>query len=450
MFKVKVKTLRYYSPLNIFDKVKHLPGSILMHSGEKYLPIHRYSYIFCFPEKIFTGKELESSISELKAIPSNLLLEDNNKYGFEFAFGIAGYFSYELVNAWENITLKKSKLEEFPFCEFGYYYSHVVFDNLEKKTYICASNYNGHLLPCDAALDNRIKQLVDLVEKQKDLINHKTNHPRIKFKASETRINYQKKITQVIKYIKQGDIFQANISQQFKASTKDSISSQQLWSYFLNLTKNNSAPMSGFYNLPEVNLVSCSPERFIKVSNKIIATEPIKGTARRSKIAILDWLNKLRLRHSSKNLAENTMIVDLMRNDLSKVCIANSIKVHELCKLNSFAAVHHLISKISGKIIPGTTSYDILAACFPAGSITGAPKIRAMEIIDELEDEARGPYCGAAGYIDFRGNLDLAVLIRTICATKNKTVCNVGGGIVSDSNASAEYQETLDKASKLI
>jgi para-aminobenzoate synthetase component 1 len=180
-----------------------------------------------------------------------------------------------------------------------------------------------------------------------------------------------------------------------------------------------------------------------------VETRPIKGTQPRSGNPILDLQYKEKLEASQKDHAENTMIVDLLRNDLSKVCLAASVEVTDLCKLESFASVHHLVSTVRGKLKSGKTALDLLRACFPGGSITGAPKIRAMEIIEELEPTRRGPYCGAMAYIGFDGTMDSSILIRTLVYDRNKVSLQVGGGIVADSNADQEYQETFDKAAAM-
>ncbi len=203
-------------------------------------------------------------------------------------------------------------------------------------------------------------------------------------------------------------------------------------------------------NIGKVKISSSSPERFVTTKDKRVQTCPIKGTRPRAESLREDRANKNDLLSSEKDIAENTMIVDLMRNDLSRVCEAQSIDVTGLCKLESFASVHHLVSTIQAKLRHDKGAIDLLRACFPGGSITGAPKIRAMEIIEEIEPKRRGAYCGSMGYIGFDDTMDTSILIRTMTYEDNHVSLQAGGGIVADSDPKAEYQETLDKAEMLL
>ncbi len=203
-------------------------------------------------------------------------------------------------------------------------------------------------------------------------------------------------------------------------------------------------------NLGSIKISSASPERFVTAKDKNVQTCPIKGTRPRAEKLTQDRAYKADLERSEKDHAENTMIVDLLRNDLSRVCDPNSISVSDLCKIESFASVHHLVSTIKGNLPHNKTSIDLLHACFPGGSITGAPKIRAMEIIEELEPTRRGAYCGSMGYISFDDTMDTNILIRTLIYENGSVSLQAGGGIVAESNPEAEYQETLDKAAAIL
>lgn len=246
-------------------------------------------------------------------------------------------------------------------------------------------------------------------------------------------------------YILAGDIFQANISQRF--SLPKNISSFDLYSQ---LRKVNPAPFSAYLNFNEIVIASASPERFLKLENNHVETRPIKGTRRRGKNPQEDKELAKELLQSKKDHAENTMIVDLMRNDLSRVCENHSIQVPQHCGLESYATVHHLVSVVQGKLKPDTTAIDLLKATFPGGSVTGAPKIRAMEIIAEIEPTQRGPYCGAIGYIGFNGNMDTSITIRTYCIRDDIITFQTGGAVVLDSEPEKEYEETFTKANALI
>jgi para-aminobenzoate synthetase component 1 len=217
------------------------------------------------------------------------------------------------------------------------------------------------------------------------------------------------------------------------------------WDLYQTLRVKNPAPFSAYIPLPKGAILSCSPERFITVNQRQVNTMPIKGTAKREQDPILDKLAADNLLLSEKNHAENIMIVDLMRNDLGKDCITGSVQVTKLCELQSFTNVHHLVSTVRGELRADKQALDILRDCFPGGSITGAPKIRAMEIIDNCEPHRRHIYCGSIGYIDLNGNMDTNIAIRTAVVADNHLYFWGGGGIVKDSTASQEYQETLDK-----
>jgi para-aminobenzoate synthetase component 1 len=212
----------------------------------------------------------------------------------------------------------------------------------------------------------------------------------------------------------------------------------------------NAAPFSAYLNLPQAQILSSSPERFLKLQNGKVETKPIKGTRPKKAYPASDWHQIDELRNSRKDRAENLMIVDLLRNDLGKTCQLGSVKVPNLFSIESYATVHHLVSTITGLLSPGCHALDLLKSCFPGGSITGAPKIRAMEIIEELEPNRRGVYCGSIGYIGFDGNMDTNIAIRTLVHSGGSIRFWAGGGIVNDSVLEEEYQECFDKAHALL
>jgi para-aminobenzoate synthetase component 1 len=257
--------------------------------------------------------------------------------------------------------------------------------------------------------------------------------------------DYRRTIRRVVDYIYAGDAFQVNLAQRLLVRAED-----DSVSLYLRLRKRNPAPFAGYFDLGPFQVVSASPERFLQVRDGHVETRPIKGTCRRTMQPEADLLAGEELLHSEKDRAENVMIVDLLRNDLSRVCTADSVQVTQLCALEIYQYVQHLVSAVTGRLIRGTTPLDLLRAAFPGGSITGAPKIRAMEIIAELEPTARGPYCGSLGYVGFDGSMDLSILIRTITAGRGWWQFPVGGGIVAQSSPQAEYEETWDKATGLI
>ncbi len=267
-----------------------------------------------------------------------------------------------------------------------------------------------------------------------------------------SRAQVQNGVAQVRALIAAGDIFQANISQGFVI---DLDGGEDAWTYFRRLCAQSPAPFGGFFRRKDAQaLVSNSPERFFKIdADGLVQTSPIKGTRPRHDDPVRDKVLAQDLVRSAKDRAENLMIVDLMRNDLSRVCMPGSVRVEALCALHSYANVHHLVSTVTGRLAPGQGAMDVLAACFPAGSITGAPKVRAMQVIAALEGRARGPYCGALGYISRHGAADFSVLIRTAEHGRYgagwRLRFRTGGGIVADSDPAMEVDEMLDKARAL-
>jgi para-aminobenzoate synthetase component 1 len=250
----------------------------------------------------------------------------------------------------------------------------------------------------------------------------------------------------VREYIFAGDIFQTNVSQRFEAPLVE-----PPWDLYRRLRTQNAAPFAAYLDFPEAHILSASPERFLRVDpDGHVETRPIKGTRPRGIGPEHDAALGRALTESVKDRSENLMIVDLIRNDLSRVCSPGSVRVQELFALEHFATVHHLVSTVVGQLRPGADALDLLRAAFPGGSITGAPKVRAMEIIAELEPSARGVYCGAIGYLSLSGALDTSIPIRTAVAQDGRVYLSAGGGIVADSDAEQEYRETLDKARGMI
>jgi para-aminobenzoate synthetase component 1 len=269
---------------------------------------------------------------------------------------------------------------------------------------------------------------------------------RLPLRSSFTRQAYLDAVARTREYIVAGDIFQANLSQRFESPW-----AAAPWPFYCRLRERNPAPFAAFFEIPGTAIVSASPERFLRVDRSgTVETRPIKGTRPRGVGPEHDAALGQALTESAKDRAENLMIVDLMRNDLSRVCAPGSVRVPELFTLERYATVHHLVSTVVGVLGPGTDAVDLLRAAFPGGSITGAPKIRAMEIIAELEPSQRGVYCGSIGYLSATGELDTNIAIRTAVVSGGRVYFSAGGGIVADSDPQQEYRETLDKARALI
>jgi para-aminobenzoate synthetase component 1 len=265
-------------------------------------------------------------------------------------------------------------------------------------------------------------------------------------RSSFTHRGYLDALTRVREYIIAGDIFQANLSQRFEAPLAESP-----WTLYQRLRGINPAPFAAFLEFGDVTIASASPERFLRLDTaRQVEARPIKGTRPRGVYPAHDAALGRALQESAKDRAENLMIVDLMRNDLSRVSLPGSVRVPELFALERYATVHHLVSTVTGSLEPGRDAIDLLCATFPGGSITGAPKVRAMEIIAELEPSRRGVYCGSIGYISLTGVMDTSIVIRTYQAVHGRVYFSAGGGIVADSDPEQEYRETFDKARALI
>lgn len=265
------------------------------------------------------------------------------------------------------------------------------------------------------------------------------------WQVSKSQREYETSFNTVQDYLSAGDCYQINLTLRFNAGF-----SGDTWAAYRQLSAQNQAPFSAFLQLPRSTILSLSPERFIALDGRLVETKPIKGTRPRGMDAAQDKELADELSVAPKDRAENLMIVDLLRNDIGRVCVPGSVKVPSLFAIESFPAVHHLVSTITGQLNPDLTGADLLAATFPGGSITGAPKVRAMEIIEELEKYRRHAYCGSIGYISAHGRMDTSITIRTLVAELDQLYCWAGGGIVADSQADAEYQELFDKLGKIL
>jgi para-aminobenzoate synthetase component 1 len=263
--------------------------------------------------------------------------------------------------------------------------------------------------------------------------------------SNMTHAEYREAIARIKRYILDGDCYQVNFAQRFSVAAEG-----DPWQAYKGLRQLNAAPFAAYLNNPYCQVLSSSPERFLLVRDGRVETKPIKGTAPRGEDPVEDMMLAEMLKNSPKDQAENVMIVDLLRNDLGKVCVPGSVEVPELFKLESYARVHHLVSKVRGRLERAEDALSLLRACFPGGSITGAPKLRAMEIIEELEPHRRGIYCGSIGYIGFNGDMDSNIAIRTMVHAEGVTRLWAGGGIVADSDPEAEYRETYHKAAALL
>ncbi len=421
----------YGDPAELFAPHADKPFAQLLDSAQFDNEQGRYSFIALEPKKTFTSAQ--NIFEELKSCLAAYPMERHPELP-PFQGGLLGYFGYEVLHQIENIPRPQNDGLNIPDVCLGLYETVCAFDHLQKKGWIFSL--------ADGQAAHALKDL---------LFNTPTSPPsfepqKLNWQSDFTAQDYIEAVQRVIDYIHAGDIFQANLTQRFCADLPKGLNR---FGFYQNLRRINPALFSAYLNFDGFTLASSSPERFLTVRDGQVETRPIKGTRPRSSDHQTDRALADELRHSEKDLAENTMIVDLLRNDLSKVCKPHSVEVPELCAVHSFASVHHLVSTVTGQLHEGQSALDLLQACFPGGSITGAPKVRAMEIISELEPVPRGAYCGAIGYIGFDGTMDTNIVIRTALFKNNKVAVQVGGGIVADSEPEAEYQETLDKANAL-
>jgi para-aminobenzoate synthetase component 1 len=359
--------------------------------------------------------------------------------GLPFSGGAIGYFSYDLARRLERLPERARDGENIPEMVVGLYDWAVVVDHHERRSFLVGQGLSPtlesrwpHLIKAFSQIQTIGWQLADFYV----LSDVVSNLDRARYGRAFDRIQH---------YIHEGDCYQVNLTQRFSAYC-----SGNPWSAYQLLRQVNPAPFSAYLNFPQVQVLSSSPERFLKVTDRMVETKPIKGTRPRSPNPEMDAAQARELKDSLKDRAENLMIVDLLRNDIGKNCAPGSVHVPELFEIESYATVHHLVSTIRGRLAEGHGAVDLLRGCFPGGSITGAPKIRAMEIIEELEPHRRGVYCGSIGYIGFDGSMDSNIAIRTLVHSDNTIRFWAGGGIVADSDAEQEYQECYHKAAALL
>lgn len=353
-----------------------------------------------------------------------------------FLAGAMGLFGYDLGKQFENLPDKNSDGYSAPDMAVGIYSWSLIKDNHNQTFYLCYLDSHPH------PAINDIQKIANTE------LNNAQFNLTSDWQANMSQQEYSQKLAKVADYLRAGDCYQINLAQRFSATY-----SGNEWQAYKALRKANQAPFSAFIRLEQSTILSISPERFLSVDQQqMVQTKPIKGTRPRKNNAEQDQGQIDALLASEKDQAENLMIVDLLRNDLSKHCLPNTVEVPELFKIESFAAVHHLVSTVVGKLKPTSGPLDLLQGAFPGGSITGAPKIRAMQIIDELEPNNRNIYCGSIGYLGILADMDTNICIRTLLCepSKNTIHCWAGGGIVLDSNAQEEYQESLDKVSKIL
>ena len=429
----------YFAPLSAS------PWAMMLHSGYANHPHSRYDIVVAEPRitLVTRGETSEIRNADGTVTPStddpltllhqalaNCAFSNASLPELPFIGGAVGLFGYDLGRRFESLPQQAQNDLTVPDMAVGIYdWALIVDHHRQTVTLLSYGDIQARLAwleqqrPADGepfALSSR-------------------------WQSNMSREQYGEKFRQVQAYLQSGDCYQVNLAQRFQARYRG-----DEWQAFVRLNRSNRAPFSAFLRLDDSAILSLSPERFIQLEQGHIQTRPIKGTLPRLDDPLADAKQAKRLANSAKDRAENLMIVDLMRNDIGRVAVPGSVRVPELFVVEPFPAVHHLVSTITATLPATLHATDLLRAAFPGGSITGAPKVRAMEIIDELEPHRRNAWCGSIGYLSACGNMGTSITIRTVTATQGTLYCSAGGGLVADSEEGAEYQETFDKVNRIL
>ena len=431
------------------------PGVALFDSALRHERLGRYTFLGIDP---FARLEADRSGVRLNGAglagdPFDAIGELCARYRVEpaadvppFQTGLAGYFGYGLRHHVERVPTHAHADVAWPDLILGLYDLVLAVDHVEGRAWLLASGYPE---TTPQARRERAEARIGWARERLSRATKATPAPSwaIAAKSDFRQAEFEHAVRRTIDYIEAGDIYQANITQRFRARLPAGFDRLSLYQA---LRLRNAATFGAYLDFGATGILSSSPERFLKLADGKVETRPIKGTRPRGRSAAEDQALAVELLASAKDRAENLMIVDLLRNDISRVCKIGSVKAPTLFGLESYATVHHLVSVVAGELAPDRSAVDLLRACFPGGSVTGAPKIRAMEIIAELEPTSRGPYCGSIGYLSADGGMDSNIVIRTYCIQGQDLTFQVGGGIVADSDPHAEYEESLAKAKALI
>jgi para-aminobenzoate synthetase component 1 len=458
-------------PWEICLRLSALPHLLFLDSASRPAGLGRYSFVTAQPFGWMTSRRgviVDSDSGRWRSNPFPALAawlagcRAESVPGLPpFQGGAAGLFGYDLCHHIERLPRPRRDNFETPDLAVGFYDWVVAFDHAEGRAWIVSTG----LPERDPARRGRraeerlagVKRLLAgpavapparPAPQPFGVVDPGRLYPlpgRKGVSSNFDRRGYFEAVRRAIDYTHAGDCFQVNLSQ--RLLHRADLHPLEL---YRRLRERNAAPFAGYFDLGDFTVVSASPERFLRVENGEVETRPIKGTRPRGATPDEDHRRADELLRSAKDHAENVMIVDLLRNDLGRVCAYGTVAVPAVCRLETYEHVHHLVSEVRGRLRPGLGPVDLLRAAFPGGSVTGAPKVRAMEIIAELEPTARGPYCGSLGYIGFDGSMDTNILIRTFTAGRGWLQFPVGGGVVADSRPEEEYDETLHKAEGLL
>lgn len=431
--------------LALFAPFSQQPWAMLLHSGFADHPHNRFDIMVADPQvtlstrgeltEITQGSGKQHSADD----PFSLLQQHIEQLGivtdpqpdFPFQGGALGLFGYDLGRRIETLPIQAERDIDLPDMAVGLYDWALIADHQRQTLTLIVHSH--------------LQERLDWLANPPACHHHPDFQLTGPWCANLSREEYGEKFRKIQDYLLSGDCYQVNLAQRFAAGYEG-----DEWQAFLRLSSGNKAPFSAFLRLPENTVISVSPERFLWLENQHIQTRPIKGTLPRLADKEADVMQAARLAQSEKNRAENLMIVDLLRNDIGRVAVPGSVSVPELFLVEPFPAVHHLVSTVVARLPDTCRATALLRACFPGGSITGAPKIRAMQIIEELEPHRRNAYCGSIGYLSICGTMDTSITIRTLVTEQGKIYCWAGGGIVADSQEQAEYQETFDKVDRIL
>jgi para-aminobenzoate synthetase component 1 len=435
----------------LFDRFADEPWSIFLDSNQPNAIHGRYDIISSRPKVRISSKNNKNNIdswSESLSVPGDPFsvlkeyLKQNktidNELKLPFIGGAIGYFSYDLGRSLEKIPISSENDLDLPDLKVGIYTWAIIVDHKIKKSVLVGDKN-------DLRTRREWNDLIRFVTDKNSLKKRQKFNVLSEVTSNMSKADYSDSFAKIKSYIREGDCYQVNLAQRFNATVQGNP-----WEAYQMLRRINPSPFSAYLNYQDFQILSNSPERFLSVHDQMVQTKPIKGTRPRSENNEIDDALMRELINSKKDRAENVMIVDLLRNDISKNCELGSVKVPKLFDIESYPNVHHMVSTITGKLRDNRSAIDLLRGSFPGGSITGAPKVRSMQIIEELEPHRRGIYCGSIGYISNDGNMDTNIAIRTILHKNQKMYFYAGGGIVYDSDAEAEYQETFDKAAAMM
>ena len=446
----------FMEPAEAARRLRGLGGLAFLDSALRHPGLGRYAYVAAAPFATFTV-DAEGACFAGERLPGPPLAALRDVLGRfplvpspglpPFQGGAIGVFGYDFAHHLERLAKPGDLDPAEPTLRLNFYDTILAFDLAEGTATIIASGYpEKGLAARRTRAEARTEMFIGALARPQPDEAAAPPAKGLDWASNFTPESYGAAIGKVRDYILAGDIYQANIAQQFTAALPEGFDG---FAFYQRLRAENPAPFAAFLEFPGLTIASSSPERFLKLSGPSVETRPIKGTAPRSADPAADRAFSEALLGSEKDRAENVMIVDLLRNDLARVATPESVEVPVLCGLETYASVHHLVSVVTAKLREGMDGLDLIAAAFPGGSITGAPKLRAMDIITEIEDRARGSYCGSIGYLGFDGSLDLNIAIRTVTLQNGRATLQAGGGITILSEPEAEYAETFAKAARV-